>query len=57
MTGRSKTGQASAFVKYMDAYSAKQAIAAMEQGYEIRPGEGNIVVRHADDSSKGGGKK
>mmetsp|Transcript_62203 Transcript_62203/g.98204 ORF Transcript_62203/g.98204 Transcript_62203/m.98204 type:complete len:269 (+) Transcript_62203:53-859(+) len=56
MTGRSKTGQAAAFVRYRDAHSARAAIAAMAQGYEIRPGEGNIHVRYADDRKKGDGR-
>jgi len=55
MTGKSKTGQAAAFVVYADEFSAKQAVAAMAQGYEIRPGEGNITVRFADDKGRGKG--
>jgi RNA recognition motif-containing protein len=49
MTGRANSGQAAAFVRYLSPADAKTAIAAMEQGYEIRPGEGNIVVRMAHD--------
>lgn len=57
MTGRSKSGQASAFIKYFGAGEASDAIAAMARGYEIRPGEGPIVVRLADgEGQKGGGR-
>eukprot|EP00933_Yihiella_yeosuensis_P050033 TRINITY_DN4779_c0_g1_i9.p1 TRINITY_DN4779_c0_g1~~TRINITY_DN4779_c0_g1_i9.p1 ORF type:complete len:322 (+),score=78.78 TRINITY_DN4779_c0_g1_i9:74-1039(+) len=57
MTGRSKSGQASAFVRYQKAQEAKNAIAAMETGYEIRPGEGNILCRMADGAKGGKGGK
>ncbi|CAE8594676.1 unnamed protein product, partial [Polarella glacialis] len=56
MTGRSKSGQAAAFVRYRSNGEARNAIAAMETGYEIRPGEGNLLVKLADgDAGKGGG--
>ncbi|CAE7895164.1 sol [Symbiodinium necroappetens] len=48
MTGRSKSGQASAFVRYYNSKDANDAILAMAQGYEIRQGDGHIVVRLAD---------
>ena len=39
---RSKSGQACAFVRYSNQVEANNAIAAMAQGYEIRPGEGVV---------------
>jgi len=56
MTGRSKSGQASAFVRYSTASEAKDCIAAMAQGYEIRPGEGEIMVKLADGAAGKGEK-
>lgn len=56
MTGRSKSGQASAFVRYSTASEAKDCIAAMDQGYEIRPGEGEILVKLADGAAGKGQK-
>eukprot|EP00930_Biecheleria_cincta_P060252 TRINITY_DN45930_c0_g1_i1.p1 TRINITY_DN45930_c0_g1~~TRINITY_DN45930_c0_g1_i1.p1 ORF type:complete len:383 (+),score=39.31 TRINITY_DN45930_c0_g1_i1:131-1279(+) len=59
MQGRSKSGQSAAFVRYSHPQEAKNAIAAMETGYEIRPGEGNLLVKYADDgrAGKAGGGK
>eukprot|EP00928_Gymnodinium_smaydae_P092187 TRINITY_DN759_c0_g1_i1.p2 TRINITY_DN759_c0_g1~~TRINITY_DN759_c0_g1_i1.p2 ORF type:complete len:399 (-),score=95.14 TRINITY_DN759_c0_g1_i1:65-1171(-) len=61
MNNRGQNGQSCAFVTYANPQEAKQAIAAMEQGYEIRPGEGNILVKLAgprkgkgDKGDKGG---
>lgn len=57
MSGRSKTGQGCAFVTYLDALEARRCIAAMAQGYEIRPGDGELLVKYADGhESKGKGK-
>lgn len=53
MTGRSRSGQACAFVTYSSPGEAKSAIHAMEAGYEIRPGEGHILVKAADDKDGG----
>merc|ERR1719282_2223402 len=57
MTGRSRSGQSCAFVTYTSASEAKSAISAMGVGYEIRPGEGHILVKHADEKGhrEGGG--
>jgi len=56
MTGRSKSGQSAAFVIYDTHEQARKCINAMQQGYEIRPGEGDILVKYADDrQEKGGG--
>mmetsp|Transcript_56713 Transcript_56713/g.105006 ORF Transcript_56713/g.105006 Transcript_56713/m.105006 type:complete len:237 (-) Transcript_56713:80-790(-) len=49
MTGRSKSGQSSAFVNYSNQQEASTCLAALEGGYEIRPGEGFITARYADD--------
>merc|ERR1712083_657945 len=57
MQGRSKSGQSAAFVRYSAPQEAKNAIADMDTGYEIRRGEGNLIVKYADDgrSGKAGG--
>eukprot|EP00927_Polykrikos_kofoidii_P034986 TRINITY_DN2956_c0_g1_i4.p1 TRINITY_DN2956_c0_g1~~TRINITY_DN2956_c0_g1_i4.p1 ORF type:complete len:327 (+),score=44.48 TRINITY_DN2956_c0_g1_i4:97-1077(+) len=55
MNGRSKTGHSCAFVVYSTIDEAETAMAAMQTGYEIRPGEGNIVVKSAE-AGKGKGK-
>lgn len=57
MQGRSKSGQCAAFVRYTHPQEAKNAIAAMETGYEIRRGEGNLLVKFADDGRAGKGGK
>lgn len=55
MTNRSKdTSQACAFVRFSTANEARKCIAAMEQGYEIRPGEGDIQVKYADSEGRRG---
>eukprot|EP00928_Gymnodinium_smaydae_P094972 TRINITY_DN807_c0_g1_i1.p2 TRINITY_DN807_c0_g1~~TRINITY_DN807_c0_g1_i1.p2 ORF type:complete len:399 (-),score=92.80 TRINITY_DN807_c0_g1_i1:93-1289(-) len=53
---RGPSGQSCAFVKYANQHDAKQAIAAMESGYEIRPGEGNIIVKMASTRRNKGDK-
>eukprot|EP00929_Paragymnodinium_shiwhaense_P030654 TRINITY_DN17333_c0_g1_i1.p1 TRINITY_DN17333_c0_g1~~TRINITY_DN17333_c0_g1_i1.p1 ORF type:complete len:423 (+),score=118.77 TRINITY_DN17333_c0_g1_i1:93-1361(+) len=59
MTGRSNDGQSSAFVSYSSEPEATQCLQAMSQGYEIRPGQGNIRVTYALPRNKGdkGGDK
>jgi len=49
MNARAKNGQSCAFVLYSTSTEAKTCMAAMQTGYEIRPGEGNIFVKHADE--------
>mmetsp|Transcript_61346 Transcript_61346/g.182741 ORF Transcript_61346/g.182741 Transcript_61346/m.182741 type:complete len:352 (+) Transcript_61346:60-1115(+) len=59
MLARGKNGQSCAFVVYSSLAEARTCMAAMQQGYEIRPGEGNIFVKFADEGkgdSKGGDK-
>lgn len=57
MLGRAKNGQSGAFVVYDNAEDAQTAVAAMATGYEIRPGEGNIFVKYADDGKGKGNDK
>merc|ERR1712150_333423 len=52
MTGKSKSGQACAFVEYATNVEAETAILTLNEKYEIKPGDGPILVRHADN--KGG---
>lgn len=47
--GRSKSGRAAAFVCYSDPEEARKCILAMQSGYEIRPGQGDIQVKYASD--------
>lgn len=57
MTGKSKSGQGCAFIIYQEQSEARKCLAAMQQGYEIRPGEGDILVKYADGhENKGRGK-
>lgn len=53
MNGRAKNGQSCAFVVFGSPTEAKTAMAAIATGYEIRPGEGNIYVKYADENQKG----
>jgi len=54
MSGQSKSGQSCAFLTYSTPEAAKNAIAAMAGGYEIRPGEGNIIVKYPNAPKAGG---
>lgn len=49
MSGRSKSGRAAAFIVYSHPDEAGKAIKAMQSGYEIRPGQGDIQVKLASD--------
>lgn len=49
MSGRSKSGRAAAFIVYSHPDEAGKAIKAMQSGYEIRPGQGDIQVKFASD--------
>lgn len=46
---RSDHDQCAAFVTYENEGDARKCVAAMEQGYEIRPGQGNIHVSYAKE--------
>lgn len=50
MTGRSKSGQSCAFVEYSSPSEAETAILTLHEKYEIRPGEGTILVKWAANS-------
>jgi len=56
MNARAKNGQSCCFVIYENAAEAKTCMSAMQQGYEIRPGEGDIFVKYADGSKPSGGR-
>merc|ERR1712129_330731 len=48
MQGKSRSGQACAFVEYATALEAETAILTLHEKYEIRPGEGAIMVKYAN---------
>lgn len=52
MTGKAKSGQACAFIEYSTPVEAETAILTLHEKYEIRPGEGPIIVKYAN--SQGG---
>jgi hypothetical protein len=52
MAGKSKSGQSCAFVEYSSPMEAETAILTLHEKYEIRPGAGNILVKHATNSSR-----
>jgi len=47
MAGKSKSGQSCAFVEMGSVEEAGTAIATLDQKYEIKPGDGCILVKHA----------
>eukprot|EP00928_Gymnodinium_smaydae_P048605 TRINITY_DN32503_c0_g1_i1.p2 TRINITY_DN32503_c0_g1~~TRINITY_DN32503_c0_g1_i1.p2 ORF type:complete len:316 (-),score=83.09 TRINITY_DN32503_c0_g1_i1:53-1000(-) len=49
MSGKSKSGQSCAFVHYSTKDEAETAIATLHEKYEIRPGDGTILVKLASD--------
>jgi len=51
MQGRSNSGQACAFVEYASPGEAETAIITLNDKYEIRPGEGNIMVKYASSTN------
>jgi len=52
MQGRSRSGQACCFVEYSTPLEAETAILTLHEKYEIRPGEGNIVVKYASQPQR-----
>merc|ERR1719436_2016287 len=48
MSGRSKSGQACAFVTYASPLEAETAILTLHEKYEVREGEGHLLVRYAN---------
>lgn len=55
LAGHSKNGQACAFIEYSTAAEAETAIMTLDDKYEIRPGNGPIMVKHAGPSALCGG--
>jgi len=53
---KSTGGHCAAFVVYDHEQDARRCMAAMEQGYEIRPGDGNIHVTYARVKEGGGNR-
>jgi len=51
MVGRAKSGQACAFIEYQAPVDAETAVLTLHEKYEIRPGDGAIVVRYASFGS------
>merc|ERR1740117_875554 len=54
MTGRSASGQACAFIEFGTAPEAETAIFTLHEKYEIRPGDGAIIVKYANGGAGGG---
>jgi len=54
MTGRSASGQACALVEYSAAAEAETAVLTLHEKYEIRPGDGAIIVKYANGPGGGG---
>jgi len=52
MTGKSRSGQSCAFVEYSSPLEAETAILTLHEKYEIRPGEGNIMVKYASSPTR-----
>mmetsp|Transcript_12237 Transcript_12237/g.27730 ORF Transcript_12237/g.27730 Transcript_12237/m.27730 type:complete len:262 (-) Transcript_12237:118-903(-) len=52
MTGKSKSGQSCAFVEYSNAVEAQTAVVTLHEKYEIRPGDGPIVVKFASNQNR-----
>merc|ERR1719245_431894 len=52
MQGKSRSGQACAFVEYATPLEAETAILTLHEKYEIRPGEGNIMVKYASSPTR-----
>jgi len=53
MGGKSKSGQSCAFVEYSQVIEAETSILTLSDKYEIRPGEGPITVKYANNQQKG----
>lgn len=48
MAGKAKSGQSCAFVEYATPLEAETAVLTLHEKYEIRPGDGFIVVKYAN---------
>eukprot|EP00933_Yihiella_yeosuensis_P076244 TRINITY_DN8591_c0_g7_i1.p1 TRINITY_DN8591_c0_g7~~TRINITY_DN8591_c0_g7_i1.p1 ORF type:complete len:289 (-),score=67.56 TRINITY_DN8591_c0_g7_i1:91-957(-) len=52
MAGKAKSGQSCAFVEYSTPQEAETAVLTLHEKYEIRPGDGMIVVKYASSTAK-----
>lgn len=52
MSGKSKSGQACAFVEYASPAEAEVAVVTLHEKYEIKAGEGPIMVKFASSQSR-----
>jgi len=52
MTGKSRTGQACAFVEYASAADADTAVLTLHEKYEIKPGTGTILVKKSGSQNR-----
>eukprot|EP00403_Amphidinium_massartii_P039932 CAMPEP_0178436426 /NCGR_PEP_ID=MMETSP0689_2-20121128/34433_1 /TAXON_ID=160604 /ORGANISM="Amphidinium massartii, Strain CS-259" /LENGTH=191 /DNA_ID=CAMNT_0020058521 /DNA_START=170 /DNA_END=745 /DNA_ORIENTATION=+ len=52
MAGKAKSGQSCAFVEYGDPGQARIACDTLHEKYEIRPGDGPIVVKFASNQNR-----
>jgi len=51
MSGKAKSGQACAFVEYSAPLEAETAVLTLHEKYEIKPGDGPILVKYAQPST------
>lgn len=54
MVGKSRSGQACAFVEYAAPLEAETAVLTLHEQYEIRPGDGTIMVKFASPQGSRG---
>jgi len=54
ITGKAKSGQSCALIEMGNVEEAETAIATLHEKYEIRPGDGPIMVKFGNPSGKGG---
>jgi len=52
MAGKSRSGQSCAFVEYATGLEAETAILTLNEKYEIRPGEGSIMVKYSSSPTR-----
>lgn len=55
MNGKARSGQACAFVEYNTPLEAETAVLTLHEQYEIRPGDGTIMVKFAQNPNPGRG--
>mmetsp|Transcript_48601 Transcript_48601/g.155233 ORF Transcript_48601/g.155233 Transcript_48601/m.155233 type:complete len:267 (+) Transcript_48601:85-885(+) len=54
MVGKAKSGQACAFVEYSSPVEAETAVLTLHEKYEIKPGDGAIIVKYASGGVRPG---